>query len=103
VVDLLLECGADPNEWGEYRCGTPMTAAAKAGSMVMLRKLIDAGAKVGAKDEWTLSHAVRMEHTAMVELLLSMGAGTEKAGALSLEMARTMGLESMVELLESGV
>jgi ankyrin repeat protein len=101
VVDLLLERGADPNERGTYRLGTPLTAAAKAGSMVMLRKLLDAGAEITKADAHTLRHAIRMEHTAMVELLLRMGAGSEQVRRRYLDEARDAGLESMVNLLMS--
>ncbi|KAK5663284.1 hypothetical protein OQA88_3711 [Cercophora sp. LCS_1] len=64
LVDLLLEHGAAPNEpWGTRRHFTPLTAAAQAGSMVLMRKLLDAGAKLHdpdselSKDRYTLFYA----------------------------------------------
>ena len=100
IVDLLLEHGADPNERGKYRLGTPLTAAAKAGSMVMLRKLLHAGAKIVKADTMTLRYAVKLEHTAMVELLLRMGAGGKRGRRQILETARDRNLESMVDILK---
>ncbi|KAK7954140.1 hypothetical protein PG996_015025 [Apiospora saccharicola] len=79
TVDLLLARGADPSAMGWERLRTPLTAAAQAGSMVMLRKLLDAGAalRLTGKQIFTLRQAVRREHTAMVELLLDLGVGTD--------------------------
>jgi len=101
VVDLLLERGADPNNPGGYRLGTPLTAAAKAGSMLMLRKLLDAGAETSKKDSYTLRHAIMKEHTAMAELLLSRGVGTDRGRTMFLDQARKAGMDSMVDLLRS--
>ena len=101
VVDLLLERGADPSHRGRYRLGTPLTAAAKAGSVVMLRKLLDAGAKFLKNDSYTLRHAIMKEHTAMAELLLSWGIGTERGRGMFLVQAQKAGMDSMVDLLKS--
>lgn len=102
IVDLLLERGADPNEWGSCHHGTVLTAAAKAGSLRILQKLVDAGAKMGSRRESsTLRYAVELEHTAMVELLLRMGVGGEKERRRIMGMAKDDGLESMVEVMES--
>ena len=104
IVNLLLEHGADPNERGKCRLGTPLTAAAKAVSMVMLRKLLDAGAKIVKTDTTTLRYAVKLERTAMVELLLRMSADGKRGRRRILEMARDRSLESMVDILKrSGV
>lgn len=109
TVDLLLKRGANPNEW-EYRGRTILTAAARTGSMAMMRKLVDAGIKVrGTNDADSRLHgdlralqqAVKLEHGAMVELLLDMGAGTESGRASVLRMAGSLGLESMADLLRS--
>ncbi|MBE3044417.1 ankyrin repeat domain-containing protein [Candidatus Bathyarchaeota archaeon] len=100
VVDVLLERGADLNDGRTIAFGTVLTAAAKAGSMVMLRKLLDAGAKIkNPCDTETLKYAVKLEHTAMVKLLLRMGAGNVKARKDVLRMAKKEGLESMVGIL----
>ncbi|SPO01791.1 uncharacterized protein DNG_04464 [Cephalotrichum gorgonifer] len=114
IVDLLLERGADPNERGKYRRGTPLTAAARAGSMVMLKKLLDAGAKLAKEDYLTLRGAARMEHTAMVELLLRICGRNAGMGAeieawrrqwreRYLPQLQLEGLESMVDILRPWV
>ncbi|GAB1309871.1 Ankyrin repeat-containing domain protein [Madurella fahalii] len=102
IVDLLLERGADPNGCGGFP-GTALTAAVKAGSMVMVRKLLDAGANIHYPnaDSYTLRHAVKLEHTAMVELLLDLGIRSEIGKACALWTANNMGLESMADLLRS--
>jgi ankyrin repeat protein len=102
VVDLLLECGANPNWRDPHRIVTPLDAAAKSGSMVMLRKLLDAGAKIKKTHTMPLWYAVKLEHTAMVELLLRKGVGSLRGTGYILEMAQEYGLESMVDLLNRG-
>lgn len=103
VVDLLLARGADPSAMGWERLRTPLTAAAQAGSMVMLHKLLDAGARVRrtGKDIYTLRQAVRREHTAMVELLLDLGIGTDLGRGIAFKTAEEQGLESMADLLKA--
>jgi len=100
VVDLLLARGADPNVRGLYRGGTVLTAAAKGGSLAILRKLLRAGARVVRGDKRTLLYAVMAEHTAMVELLLKMNIGDAKDRSLILGLALEGGLESMAEILQ---
>ena len=100
VVDILLEHGADPNELGGFRHGTVLTWAASAGSMRLLRKLLDAGVDIGTKDGFTLRSAIRREHTAMVKMLLGRVKHREANRRAKLKDARDKGLESMVELLE---
>jgi len=108
VVDLLLERGADPNEY-KRRGRTLLTVAVTTGSMAMMRKLVDAGLKVRDPQVWpdldadwrALRQAVKMEHRAMVELLLDMGAGTESGRVSVLRTAENLGLESMADLLRS--
>ncbi|KAK0648143.1 ankyrin repeat-containing domain protein [Cercophora newfieldiana] len=108
VVDLLLERGADPNKY-ERRGRTLLTVAVRTGSMVMMRKLVDAGLKVRDPQVWpnldaderALRQAVKMEHRAMVELLLDTGAGPESGRASVLRTAERLGLESMADLLRS--
>ena len=66
----------------------------------MLRKLLDAGAKIRSLlDTETLKYAVKLEHTAMVKLLLRAGAGNVKGREDVLRMAMREGLDSMVEIL----
>lgn len=104
VVDLMLEHGADVNERGGFRRGTVLTTAANAGSISLLRKLLDAGAEVDLnKDGFTLWQAILGEHTGMVGLLLRLGVNSERGRRAKVRHARHRGLESMVELLEPWV
>jgi len=100
VVDFLLSRGADPNRPG-YFPGTALTSAIQSGSMVMVKKLLDAGADVGFPDvdRCNLKCAVMLEHGEMVELLLDLGGGTEIGMAYALWTAEELGLESMSALL----
>lgn len=107
IVHLLLERGDNPSKRGLYHRGTTLTAAAKAGSMVMMRKLLNAGAELSdlrtaAGGYYTLSQAVKMEHTAMVKLLLDIAPGfLPRIAARHLRLAETTGLESIADLLRS--
>ncbi|KAK3312945.1 ankyrin repeat-containing domain protein [Apodospora peruviana] len=102
VVDLLLERGADPNHnRNDPRLDTPLTAAARAGSMAMVRKLLDAGAEIQKKDSYMLRQAILKEHTAMAEMLLLAGVGTERDKSIFLGAVKKAGMDSMAELLES--
>ena len=94
IVDLLLERGADPNHEGR----TILRAAGRSGSMAMVRKIIDAGAEC---HDNVLFRAIKLEHTAMVEMLLDMGLGCERVRATALSVAKAWGLESMADLLSS--
>lgn len=99
VVDLLLKRGPDLKCAG-YR-GNVLTVAAKAGTMVMLRKLLDAGVRFRSRDIHTLHRALQLEHTAKVELLLDAGVGSPCLRLEALKMAEDMGLESMADLLRA--
>jgi ankyrin repeat protein len=100
VVDLLLQYDADLNKHTDHH-GLLLTAAAHLGSMTMMQKLLDAGAKLGERwDADPLWHALRKEHSAMVELLLRMGAGSARSRSSCFAMALDTGLESMVSILE---
>jgi ankyrin repeat protein len=101
VVDLLLERGIDPHNSDMQQRGSPLVAAASGGSMAIVRKLLDAcGTNVKHDDYWPLHHAVRLEHTAMVELLLELNIGSARSQSLVLGMALSNGLESMAQLLQ---
>lgn len=101
VVDLLLEHGADPNHRGDFTRGTILTAAAGAGSISLLRKLLDAGVEIDLKkDAWTGAKAVKKEHTAIVEILMESGVYREHQFRVNIQNAQKDGLDSMVELLE---
>lgn len=92
VVDLLLQRGANPN--ARSRRGSNLTAAAKAGSMVMLRKLLDAGAvpllQRGGRDNVTLRYAIQLEHTAMLRFLLDLGGCGEELRARAIIIANKL-------------
>ncbi|KAI0852430.1 ankyrin [Daldinia vernicosa] len=100
IVDLLLKRGADPNYQTVQQRGSPLRAAAMSGSMTIVRKLIDSGAKSIDNDWWPLFEAIRLEHTAMVRLLLDLNIGDAAARSQILKLALDLGLDSMVELLQ---
>lgn len=101
IVDLLLQRGADPNYTLGQQRGPPLGAAASAGSLSIVRKLLDHGAGLEETDSWPLRHAVRLEHTAMVELLIERNPiGCAKDKSEIIRMALKDGLESMAQLLE---
>lgn len=68
----------------------------------MFRKLLDHGAKIVDWDELTLMRAVDLEHTALVELLLDLGAGADNSCCWPEPLKKAMdeGLESMVDVLK---
>ena len=100
VVDLLLERGADPNYQELQQRGSPLMAATAGGSMAIVLKLLDHGASVEGV-EWHLLHnAVRLEHTAMVELMLGLHNWSDSERRRVLKEATENGLDSMVLLLQ---
>jgi ankyrin repeat protein len=108
VVDLLLERGADPNYSSIQHLGTPLTAAVAGGSLVIVRKLLDRGARVVQQSSngcWVAKtvvlRAVSLEHSAILELLLERNAEFDaKLVPCAIKHAQECGLESMVELLQ---
>lgn len=112
IVDFLLDHDADPNEGEGTRRGSTLSAAAAAGSLPIVRKLLDHGARVGGKDyDRAIMYSLRREHTAMVELLLDRDNVEPSVQTRNIEgkdigrprfvrIIKTEGLESMVELLE---
>ncbi|KAI0108741.1 ankyrin [Hypoxylon sp. NC0597] len=104
VVDLLLEHGADPNHNNLSQEGSALITACGSGSLATVRKLLDHGAsfRYGGFHR-SLRHAIRLEHTAIVELLLEKGSVTEYSLMRLKDMAMEEGLDSMVDILETVV
>ncbi|KAK8054252.1 hypothetical protein PG996_013553 [Apiospora saccharicola] len=87
IVDILLEAGADVNlasPWRQsrqsrerrkdktvYKSTTLLAQAAAGGSLAIVRKLLARGARL-TDDAQPLWNAVRLEHTEMFELLMSL-------------------------------
>ncbi|KAH8673417.1 ankyrin repeat-containing domain protein [Xylariales sp. PMI_506] len=95
VVDLLLEHGADPN-YGK----TPKAAIA-GGSMKILEKLLNHGLRIERMGKRVIWQAVRLEHTAMVKLLLERNIAVSPDGyRWLLENSKAEGLDSMAHILE---
>ncbi|KAI0119387.1 ankyrin [Daldinia grandis] len=92
--------GADPNYQTMQQRGSPLRAAAMSGSMTIMCKLINSGAKPIDNDWWPLFEAVRLEHTAMVRLLLDLNIGDVAARSRILELTLDLGLDSMAQLLQ---
>ncbi|KAI0539518.1 ankyrin repeat-containing domain protein [Xylaria digitata] len=102
VVDLLLERGVSLNV-GDLLSTSALSAAAAAGSMSMLRKLIKHGANNDNYmwDQRTmLLNALLLEHTEMVNLFFEMGVFGGNCPQSIRERVQKDGLESMVELLK---
>ncbi|APA15647.1 predicted protein [Sclerotinia sclerotiorum 1980 UF-70] len=124
IVDLLLERGAEPDfplnitaselrSW-EHRLGhapisyhketfhSAMGMAAKAGSLSIVQRLINHGARLNhpMKGDIALRYAVTYEYTEIVRFLLGSGVISLYARRCSLKYATDKGLESMVELLK---
>lgn len=97
VVDLLIERGIDIDD-SEYQArGTSLTVTAGSGCMSMVRKLINAGAKVDGFAE--LEQAIRLEHTEMANFFMDMYPSPPEAWRIHLRFAERMGLDSMAQLL----
>ncbi|MDQ7825854.1 MAG: tetratricopeptide repeat protein [Candidatus Eremiobacteraeota bacterium] len=77
IIKALLDHGADPNEAGQ-RGVAPLHACANTGNIECAKLLIEKGADVNSRTtgqkESVLYYALRKNHGAMVELLLSSGA-----------------------------
>jgi ankyrin repeat protein len=103
VVDLLLDRGADPDFNGgvvRMQGNAPIAMAAAAGSLEIFRKILSKITRSPEVDYSAVYWAVRVEHTAMVQLLLETGADVKYFGEPILKMALSQGLESMVEILQ---
>ncbi|PQE28625.1 multiple ankyrin repeats single kh domain protein [Rutstroemia sp. NJR-2017a BBW] len=100
IVDLLLERGADPNYCEMEQRGPPLCAAAAGGSITIVRKLLAYGANDWDINPSALRTAVRLEHTAMVNLFLELDIGDAECQTTALGDALSYGMESMVQLLK---
>ncbi|PKS08472.1 hypothetical protein jhhlp_004855 [Lomentospora prolificans] len=80
IVDLLLERGADPNHTVVGYPGSALSGAVRGGSMVILRKLLEYGARPDREGRILLNYAVQLEHVEMVELLLEKCFGSPDGG-----------------------
>ncbi|KAI0423773.1 ankyrin repeat-containing domain protein [Xylaria sp. FL1042] len=101
IVDLLLELGANPNKC--ERDNSALYAAAMAGSMRMIRKLMDYGASNDNNEEQQrgmLCAAVSREHTEMVNFFFDQGFLNRECPEYIRKYAEERKLESMVELLK---
>nr|XP_036581200.1 uncharacterized protein CTRU02_08715 [Colletotrichum truncatum]KAF6789468.1 hypothetical protein CTRU02_08715 [Colletotrichum truncatum] len=100
ILDYLLESGMHPARFaGDV---PPLYAATYAGSMSIVRKLIDHGANPCEGVYENLHNAVRFEHTTLLEFLLERNGYRDEPSALgrALKDAIDLGLESMVEILQ---
>ncbi|KAK7934889.1 ankyrin, partial [Apiospora marii] len=101
VVDLLLARGADPSAMGWERLRTPLTAAAQTGSLVLLRKLLAAGAEGAAQRKRHLHAAAggaagTHGHGGAAA---GAGGGDGRGGGIAFKTAEAQGLESMAGVL----
>lgn len=100
VLDLLLDRGMNPEDNSGDR--SPLDAATSAGSISMVRKLINHGANPDSWGYHLLKNAVRLEHTALLEFLLERNVCRDKPMDRKrvLQYAVERELESMVELMQ---
>jgi ankyrin repeat protein len=99
VVDLLLKHGA-PLDYGLRHRGIPLRCAFESGSISMVRKLLNAGAST-VPDKYFLVTAAKLEHMAMLEIMLTLG-GQLKVGQKlhAVHLIRQHGCESTIEFLK---
>lgn len=109
IVDLLLERGADPNFGGDkdrVQYGDPIPAAAKSGSLSIMRKLLSYGGRLSHRPHalslgyLAMLGVVQTEHTEMFKFLVESGANLEFGGDSLLEHALSLGLDSIVEVIQ---
>jgi hypothetical protein len=105
IVEMLLERGADPNYRG-YGANA-LASAAAGGSISIVRKILNHGVDIsGTKLDEPIRRAIRIEHTAIIRLLLKLTPGLNFGSRRYLylrNVAAKEGLDSMVELLEKEV
>lgn len=95
----------NPSRWQNGLFGTSLQAAAHAGSVEIVRLLLDRGADIGVTDEYgqtPLHHAACQGHEAVVALLLRKGADPNSEdldGRNSIIMAASNGWKSVLTRL----
>ena len=109
AVDVLLKAGADPNSYlgGRTRAAhSPLHIAARYGHDGVVRRLIDAGARVSEADAhgFTPAHlAAASGHAGVVEALLAGGADVaakSARGATPFGLAKAAKLHEVAAVLE---
>jgi ankyrin repeat protein len=102
---LLLKLGASINKPGFFE--TPLSAAAKEGSITFTKACLAAGAEIDPRDKSTgktpLMTAAHFGHTDIVKLLLQAGANPRKRdpyGRTAREIAADMDQAEVVKLLK---
>lgn len=101
VVDALLEAGASPNALDAE--GVPVLGrAAASGDLLLLQRLIDAGAELEHGGDAALEQAARYNQSAAVDCLLAWGASPCRVDA-DLGLAASAGrCEAVTRLLDAG-
>ncbi|KAI0967023.1 ankyrin repeat-containing domain protein [Xylaria arbuscula] len=103
IVELLLKRGANPNIQWRSQLGSALAAAAAAGSMRIVRKLIEYGANIYEDDATQmkmLRKALLQEHTEMVNFFFDQNLLNRKCPEDIRKHIETEELESMIDLLK---
>ena len=101
VIDLLLERGADPSYQKLQWLTCPIYAAASGGSLAIVKKLLDRGATFERVHWEPVGVALRLEHTAMVKLILGLAGWGEEELRRTARWQSEKGMESMASLVLS--
>ncbi|KAI0381291.1 ankyrin [Hypomontagnella monticulosa] len=99
ITKILLDAGADPNfAPGPDRC---LSEAAWKGSIALVRMLLDGNADIDGGCPPPIVISVVKEHTELFYFLRERGAElhTPETGGWAMALAKSHGLQSMVELL----
>ena len=103
IVDLLLERGADPNSSKLQQRGTPLHAAVVGGSLSIVQKLFDSGARVPTVDPFFLRKVVEREDIAILELCVDYGVSEVKMWSYIQRWASEEGLNYVANLVQQKV
>ncbi|MGO8698801.1 MAG: ankyrin repeat domain-containing protein [Limisphaerales bacterium] len=100
VVNMLLDCGADPTADNHE----VLMTAASGGDAEIVRLVTLYGADVCARDSQALFHSVFSQHPRVIEFLLATGADIHAQRGIPLQLAVSLGDSEIVEiLLRAGV